>query len=170
MAKTINVSGRYGTHLPALIAVMAKSGGDVLELGMGVFSTPYLHYQCMLAKRHLTSYDNSSFWTKFFLRYGYQNPYHEIIQVNDWSEAKIEKPWDVVLVDQSPDDRRVIEIKNLANLARYIVIHDSNYDKRSRRIYHYQDIYPLFKYKRVWNLEANHATVLSNFVDLENLW
>lgn len=169
MAKNINISGNYGTHLGPLIATMAKTGGDVLELGMGVFSTPYLHYQCVLDKRHLTSYDNFPFWSNFFIDYGYQNPYHEIILIDNWAEAKIDKPWDVVLIDHT-DDRRALDAKRLANLARYIIIHDSNDDRRHRRIFHYSDIYPEFKYKRVWDLDKTHATVLSNFVDLENLW
>jgi hypothetical protein len=170
MAYKMNVSGRYGTHLPCLIKAMEKSYGDVLEMGMGLFSTPYLHYKCMLTGRKLVSYENSKEWAGFFLHYGYQNANHEINVIDDYEKVSIDKPWDVVLIDQTPDDNRTYTVKRLANLAKYIVIHDSNNDKRSRRIYHYQDIYPLFKYKAVWDKDSTHATVLSNFVDLADFW
>ena len=168
MAYKMNVSGNYGTHLPALIKAMEKSDGSVLELGMGLFSTPYLHYQCLLTKRKLVSYENSKSYMQFFLDYGYQNEYHEIIFVDKYEDAKIDKPWDVVLIDQTPDSSRVIEIKRLANLAKYLVIHDSN--GRYENVYHYSEIYPLFKYQTVWDKDANHATVLSNLVKLDNFW
>jgi hypothetical protein len=74
----------------------------------------------------------------------------------------------VVLVDQTPDSSRVEEIKRLANKAKYIVIHDSN--GRHNKIYHYDTIYPLFKYRTTWDKDGNHATVLSNFIDLEAFW
>ena len=61
----MNVSGRYGTHLPCLIKAMEKTTGDVLEMGMGIFSTPYLHYQCILTNRRLTSYENDKSWLQF---------------------------------------------------------------------------------------------------------
>lgn len=170
MAYNVNVSGRYGTHLPALIKAMEATTGDVLEMGMGLFSTPYLHYKCMLTGRKLVSYENSRTWAGFFLHYGYPNENHEINIVEDYNDAKIDKPWDVVLIDQTPDDNRTVATRRLANLAKYIIIHDSNNDKRSRRIYHYHDIYPLFKYRSVWDKDSNHATVLSNFVDLKDFW
>lgn len=169
MATNMNVSVNYGTHLPVLIAVMGKTSGDVLELGTGVFSTPYLHYTCMLSKRHLVSYDNSPEWDRF-IGY-YRSPDHEIVMVDDWEKADIERPWDVALVDHSPDPRRAIEVRRLANFAKYIVIHDSNESgERQYRNYHYSDIYPLFKYKKVWDKDRRHATVLSNFVSLDDLW
>ena len=164
----MNVSGNYGTHLPCLIQALSKTTGDVLELGMGVFSTPYLHYQVMLSNRKLVSYENFEEWLNFFVKYGYRNENHEIIHVDDYANAKIDKPWDVVLIDQTPDSSRIIEIRRLANLAKYIIIHDSN--KKNERIYHYSEIYPLFKYKTIWDKDSNHATVLSNFVNLENFW
>jgi hypothetical protein len=80
------------------------------------------------------------------------------------------KQWDVVLVDQTPDLSRKETVKKLANLAKYIVIHDSNDDRHGRRTYQYNEIYPLFKYKRVWDRDDRHATVLSNFYELDNLW
>jgi hypothetical protein len=168
MAYKMNVSGNYGTHLAALIKAMSKTDGDVLELGMGLFSTPYLHYQCMLSNRKLVSYVNFKSYAQFFLDYGYPNANHEIILIDDYAHAKINKPWDVVLIDQTPDTSRIIEAKRLANLAKYIIIHDSN--GRYEKIYHYSKIYPLFKYRTIWDKDSNHATVLSNFVELEDFW
>lgn len=170
MAYRLNISALYGTHLPALIKAMEKTSGDVLEMGMGVFSTPFLHYQCMLQNRQLTSYENSAAWAGFFLHYAYPNNNHKIVVLDDYTKADIERPWDVVLIDQTPDDNRTESIRRLANYAKYIVIHDSNNDKRSRRVYHYHDIYPLFKYRTVWDKDSKHASVLSNFVDLADFW
>lgn len=164
----MHVSGNYGTHLPCLIRAMEKTTGDVLELGMGVFSTPYLHYQCILSNRKLVSYENFKPWIQFFIDYKYECPNHEIVFVDDYANAKIDKPWDVVLIDQTPDSRRIVDVKRLANLARYIIIHDSNGSQD--KIYHYSEIYPLFKSKTIWNKDKNHATILSNFVDLVNFW
>jgi hypothetical protein len=147
---------------------MEKTTGDVLEIGTGVFSTPFLHYQCMLSNRKLVSYENCKEWMQFFIDYKYQNENHEVNFVEDYKDAKIEKYWDVVLVDQTPDTSRIETVKRLADLAKIIVIHDSN-DKMDN-IYHYSEIYPLFKYKTVWDKDSNHATVLSNFINLDNFW
>jgi hypothetical protein len=170
MAYRMNVSGNYGTHFPALIKAMEKTKGDVLELGMGIFSTPFLHYQCMLSGRKLVSYENFKNYAQFFLDYRYPNANHEIIIIDDYANAKIDKPWDVALIDQSPDAERIKAVKRLANFAKYIIIHDSNEDVKSEAIYHYSEIYPLFKYKTVWDKDKNHATVLSNFHDLTDFW
>lgn len=166
----MHVSGNYGTHLPCLIKAMSKTTGDVLELGMGVFSTPYLHYQCILSNRKLVSYENFRNWMQFFIDYHYECSNHEINFVENYADAKIDRPWDVVLIDLTPDSERVVAVKRLANLAKYIIIHDSNENDRYERTYHYSEIYPLFKYKTVWDKDRNHATVLSNFVDLTNFW
>lgn len=175
MSYKINLSGKYGTHLGPLIAVVNKTDGDILELGIGIFSTPYLHYQSLLSKRTLVSYDNDKNWVKKFAahpyyQHMYEGPYHKLIYVENWGDADIEKPWDVVLADHSPSERRKVDIKRLANLAQYIVIHDSNDDRHYQREYGYEEIYPLFKYKKVWDKDDNHATLLSNFHNLENLW
>jgi hypothetical protein len=46
--------------------------------------------------------------------------------------------------------------------------YDSN--EEHEKTYHYSEIYPLFKFKRVWDKDDRHATVLSNYSDLEDLW
>ena len=38
----------WGSHLPVLIHLMNHTTGDVLELGTGLYSTPYLHHACLL--------------------------------------------------------------------------------------------------------------------------
>lgn len=167
-------SGNYATHLGPLIACMNKTNGDVLELGMGLFSTPYLHYACTVDKRNLLSLENDPGWHRHFkgsqfMHFLYENDYHKIELVDNYENSPlINKEWDVVLVDQTPDLSRKETVKKLANLAQYIIIHDSN--EQYERVYHYSEIYPLFKYKRVWDLDDRHATVLSNFNDLEDLW
>lgn len=169
-------SGNYATHLAPLIACMNKTTGDVLELGMGLFSTPYLHYACTIAKRNLLSLENDKGWLRHFkgsefMHFLYENDYHKLEYVEVYEDSPlINKEWDVVLVDQTPDLSRKETCKKLANLAKYIIIHDSNDDRHGRRTYQYDEIYPLFKYKRVWTGDDRHATVLSNFVELDNLW
>jgi len=167
MATNMNVSIRYSTHLPMLLEAMERTTGDVLELGPGVFSTPILHWLCERDKRNLVTIESDKGWLKFCKQY-YQTDLHKFHHVKTWDEADslINKKWDVVLVDHSPSARRVEEIKKLANLAKYIVIHDAN--EWHERIYHLSTIYPLFKYKFIFEGAEPHVAVLSNFVDLEN--
>ena len=83
----MNVSGYYGTHLAPLIRAMERTTGPVLELGVGFFSTPYLHYACQSTGRHLTSYETSKTWAGCFTRYGYESDTHSIRVVKDWDDA-----------------------------------------------------------------------------------
>lgn len=167
-------SGNYATHLGALIACVNKTKGDILELGVGLFSTPYLHYVATGQKRNLLSLENDKGWLRHFkgsdfMHFLYGNEYHKLELVDVYEDSPlIDKEWDVVLVDQTPDLSRKETVKKLANKAKYIIIHDSN--EQHERTYHYSEIYPLFKHKRIWTLDDRHATVLSNFVELEDLW
>ena len=165
----MNVSLAYGTHLPCLIKAMEKTSGMVLELGTGLFSTPFLRYQCMLTGRLLVSYENYKEWYDFLLKYYKDNENHHIRFVNNYSEAPIEgTPWDVVLIDQTPDSSRTEEILRVKDRAKYIIIHDANLS--NDKVTHYSKIYPLFKYRTDWTGDNNRATVLSNIVPLEDFW
>ena len=162
----MNVSLKYGSHLGCLIQAFGKTTGDILEMGTGVFSTPYLHYACMLSKRNLVSYENYQEWFDFVKTY--ENDYHKVNFVEKYADAKIDRPWDIALIDQTPDFSRSEEIVRLKDLAKYIIIHDSN--PSNYKVNHYDKIYPLFKYKTDWNGDRNRTTVLSNLVDLEDFW
>jgi len=149
--------------------VVNRTSGDVLELGSGVFSTPILHWLCKKNKRNLLTIENDYKWHYFTRKY-YRTDQHKHIYVQNWDDASepISKEWDVVLVDHSPSERRVVEIRKLANLAKYIILHDS--DEQKERVYHYSTIYPLFKYRYDFKEVEPATTVLSNYEELTNLY
>jgi hypothetical protein len=167
MATNMNVSIRYSTHLPVLMEVMKRTTGDVLELGPGVFSTPVLHWLCEKHKRNLLTIETDKKWHEFCNKY-YRTEFHKHLWVEKWDDAgtAIKKQWDVVLADHSPSGRRMVEIARLANLAKYIVIHDA--DPAKDREYHLSEIYPLFKYKFYFGEVEPATVVLSNFIDLKD--
>ncbi len=169
MATNMKVSMRYSTFQPMLLEAMARTNGDVLELGAGIFSTPLLHWLCEKQKRNLLTIENDRGWFKFTRQY-LTSDHHKFLHVRNWDDADkyINKNWDVVLVDHSPSERRIVEIKKLANLAKYLVVHDSAPWKE--RDYHYSQIYPLFKYRFDFNLADHPTVVLSNFYDLKDFW
>lgn len=162
----MRVSTRYGTHLPVLMAAVERTAGAVLELGVGAFSTPYLHWACAFARRPLLSVESAgpyAEWAK-----SYNSDLHAVLAVNNFDAAPIESRfWDVALVDHSPSERRVVEIARLADRCRLVVIHDSN--GRYEQHYHYSTIYPLFRYKYDFNGLEPGTTVLSNFVEFGGL-
>ena len=162
------VSMKYSTHLPVLMKVMNNTSGDVLELGPGVFSTPVLHWMCESQRRNLLTVENDAKWS-WFCRQFFESKLHKHLLVRNWNDAKeaIDKEWDVVLVDHSPSERRVVEIALLANKAKYLVLHDADPGKDVTD-YHYSTIYPLFKHKYLFTEADHNVALLSNFVDLKD--
>lgn len=162
----------YGTHMPILARIMDITEGPVLELGMGIYSTPLLDMMCAVKKRMLISYDNDPVWFKENEKWA--SDYHKVIFVdeNGWEQIMIDYAygaphWTVVLVDHKPAKQRIKEIKRLANKADYILIHDS--EPESDRFFKYSWIYKLFKYRYDYTKCRPNTTVLSNFVDLSFL-
>jgi len=160
--KTSNDKG-WGTHLPVLIKIIGMTSGDVLEMGMGLYSTPFLHWACF-PDRKLVSYESDK--ECFELNKQYNEGLHEVHFVDNWDEADIDKSWCVAFIDHAPSRRRIIDIKKLAWRARYIVIHDT---QRNYKFCNYNEIWPLFKYRYDYKKAVPYTSVLSNFKDLSNL-
>jgi len=118
-----------------------------------------------MGRRTLYSYETNDFWYKKTN----QKPvdFHKAFLINrrEWDKAEIERPWGMVLVDHSPDERRWVEIKRLAHLAEYIVIHDSNLSEVKK--YGYEKIWNLFKYHYEYTKLNPNTAVVSNFHDLK---
>lgn len=158
------IKSEYSSHLPVLMRLVNDIRGPVLEMGVGIHSTPLLHWACF-EKAKLVSYENAPQYLRYFK--SYRSPWHDLILVKDWSEAKIEQYWWLAFIDHDPGIRRKEDIKRLANYAKYIVIHDTQLEKEDE--HHYEEIYPLFKYRFDYKKNLPHTSVLSNFVDLRNL-
>lgn len=157
-------SPTWATHIPILIKVMELSHGPVLELGMGIYSTPLLHILCQNSHRELASYEDVPHW--YEAHKNYRTRKHSINLVDKWERVPIEKThWGVVFIDHA-DNRRAIDAWR-ARYADYVILHDSN--DHNEKAYHYSRIYPSFKYRYNFRRLSPHTTVLSNFFDLADL-
>ena len=163
----INFNKEYGTYLPVLIKVVNNTDGPILELGMGMYSTPYLHWACKDKERELVSYDLNSEYFK--VNKQYESDYHKVFLTEDWDKIEIERLWDIVFIDVSPAEQRKELAKRVARHAKFVILHDS--DDNVDKLYRYSEIYNLFKYKYRYNYLAvkPNTVVLSNFVNLNFL-
>lgn len=152
-----------GSHLPLLIKLINVSQGPVLELGMGMYSTPYLHWACYESKRRLVSYESNPDWFMFAQKF--RTDFHDINCISDWDSADLSGNWSVALVDHEPTHRRGFEISKIIN-SEYIVVHDTQ--KRvviKTRMY---KVFRKFKYRYQYAVPRAEVTILSNIHNLAN--
>lgn len=159
----ISYSVGNGTHLPVLMRAMEITHGRVVEFGAGFFSTPYLHWQTFLQKRKLITFENNLEFIKLFDRY--KTEWHEVVPVSDWDAIDLSGEWSVALIDHAPKERRIEEIKRLADTCNYIVIHDTQ--GRRENVFHYRDTLATFKYRKDFTSVRPYTTVVSNRLSLD---
>ena len=112
-----------GSHLPALVPCVVTTDGPVLELGLGIFSTPVLHSLCY-GSRKLLSIDTDETAIYNFCQLSERE--HEIRLDFDYrSLNEIGKEfWSVVFIDNWPSERRAADVLNFTH-ADFVVIHDA---------------------------------------------
>lgn len=152
----------WDNHRFLLWPALEATNGEVIEMGMGQGSTPFLHSYCKDAGRPLFSYENSLDWAMKFQDLIAEN--HKILHVNDWDyvSGRHENP-DVVLIDHAPGERRYIDVQRFANSAKIIVIHDS---EPAATGYMMDRIWGLFKFRKDYQSPGAWATAVSNFIDV----
>jgi hypothetical protein len=156
---------RWGSHLPILDKVINHTTGNVLELGMGIYSTPYLFWMCLAKNRTLTSYDNN---VKYYSMVGKtNNPQHKSYLIEDWDSLELTEQWDVAFIDVDPIPKRAELAKKLMFNARFVILHDTQ--ERDEKYYNYSSIYPLFVYRYDYKKFMPNTSVLSNFERLDFL-
>lgn len=156
----------WSSHIAMLIKVLQNSTGPVLELGMGLFSTPVLHWMCKDMDRELVSYENEEKYFNIDLDYKRGN--HNVLLVKDWDDAKVEdKHWGMAFVDHAPARRRKIEIERLKDIADFVIVHDTQ--PQDNKFYHFDHVFKKFKYRFDYKKASPNTTVLSNFHDLSFL-
>jgi len=158
----MRIHAKHASHLPAVIDALQRTEGDVLELGTGLYSTFALHWLCLYWDRRLVSYEHDLQYYRV-VEHCWAD-WHELYKINRWEQADIERPWGVALVDHGPPERRKIEIARLADHAQVIIAHDTQSNQRHH--YHYDEVWPSFKYLRSYNKARPHSVMASNFVDV----
>jgi len=156
----------WSSHYPILIKVMQQTSGDVLELGIGMFSTPLLHWMCFDMGRNLVSYEHVR---KYYdMHKHFHKSFHQVnfVENNDWDAIDIDKPWSVAFVDHGHRRRRE-ETKRLVKNTQFVIIHDTQ--PEDDRLYGLANVYPRFKYRFNYTKEKPWTTVLSNFVNLSEV-
>lgn len=153
----------WGSHIPMLVKVLPKTIGSVLELGMGISSTPILHALCADQGKVLISLENEKHFVDMFRKYNTVS--HDIYLVNDWDKVPHSKHG-IVLVDHKPDHRRKVEALKFKD-SEFVILHDT--EPENDDLYRYSEIYPEFKYRFDYKKFKIHTTVLSNTYDLNFL-
>lgn len=152
-----------GSHLPILMKLVQVTSGPILELGSGIYSTPFLHWHCFLTKRLLITYENNPQYIGYALQF--KTDFHHVYFTSDWDLVYLNRPWSIAFVDHSPAERRAIEIRRLIH-ADYIVAHDTENSQASK--YGYNSILKLFKYCYKFNEIRPNTTIFSNKHDVRH--
>lgn len=161
---------KVGSHIPVLMKLLLAdfgtySLGDVLEMGTGIYSTPFLHWTCEHLGLNLFSYESEANFYDYAKQFATDT--HDIRKVENWDDADIERNWFIALIDHSPGKRRITDIMRIANYANYIVVHDT--ECRQDKHYNYKSIFPNFKYRRDFTNFGVQTTVLSNKFSLDGI-
>ncbi len=150
----------YGTHYVPLAVAVARTAGPVLELGMGDHSTPLLHLLCH--DRLLVSADSNARWMS---RYdAFRSATHQLHAVDNWDRWDVidQHEWSVCFIDCSPTPQRVELLERLKGRARYIVIHDTDPDVDSARVFAFEGALNRFRYRSDYRVFRPFTTIVSD--------
>jgi hypothetical protein len=151
-----------GSHLPVLMKIVSMTSGPILELGCGIYSTPFLYWACYPTKRRLVTYEHNPKYYNFVNLT--KSDFHEVNCISNWGSIDLSESWSVAFVDHESDKKRGEEVKRLIH-ADYVVAHDTE-KRRYRRRYGYTQILDLFKYHYQYIDVFPNTSVWSNKHDL----
>lgn len=139
-------------HRHLLWEALELTTGAVVEFGSGLGSTPFLKKYCKDTDRVFTSYDSNQEWA---------NKTGAIV-VADWEKINL-KGVDVLFLDHAPGERRQFDLVKYKDIAKIIVIHDS--EPIGAGNYQVRQHFGKFKYIKEFQSDGAWATMLSNFIE-----
>lgn len=162
----------WDNHRYLLWDALEATSGEVVEMGIGHGSTPFLREYCKDKGRILYSYENNFEWFKKFQHM--TDEFHKVFHITDWDEVSMRHLCpSVVLVDQAPGERRHIDVQRFAMKAQFIVIHDSEPAATGYMMWpneknteNPQGVWHLFKYVRHHKSPGAWASIASNFIEV----
>jgi len=155
----------FSTHQPVVIHLLNTiNQGDVLEFGMGWYSTPIMHLICGLQGRTLLSVDTDKEWADKFE--AYKAPWHKValtgqVPLLSGTHPMFDHHYSVAFVDAAPAEIRQPVIVKLKDIADYIIVHDSECTFQGREnVYKYD--FSMFKHVMHFKPMNPATSVLSN--------
>jgi len=151
----------YGTHIPWLVACVARTEGPVVELGAGDYSTYTLHVLCHAMGRPLVTIETNREWLDRYAEL--RGPAHSLLCPERYSDVE---PWScgVVFIDTKPGEIRGDLLRKWRGHADIAIIHDSEHAQ-----YGYAPTIAEFKYRADCYRLRPATTALSDTIDLSFL-
>ena len=165
-----------GTHMSMFLTAVMYTGGPILELGAGDYSTPLLHAVCSRDKRYLVTADTSMnllsnfidlqrSWHAFHYVPVYEDDWASNPKPDRWDHVGGETDWSVVIINHRPGERRVKDIERLRPHTEIFVIHDTQ-----ERGYGYDSILGSFKYGYRDERYATQTIMVSDTIDVSQFF
>jgi len=155
----------WASHMPVFFACAALQGGDVLELGAGLYSTPPLHYMCRVQGRRLITIETAASWLNELI--DYRNGWHQMMASKTPSqEDALGWEYGIALVDCAAQHRRPC-IKRLHHVP-MVVIHDT--EEMHARTYKWEGVLDEYEYRADFIVSPwswVRTTVLSDTIDVD---
>lgn len=151
----------WSNHRHLLWDALELTSGDVIELGCGDGSTPFLSRYCKARGRMLYSYEGDLDWYDRMKMY--REDHHKVIYVKNWDDVSAGHVLcGVVLIDHAPGERRKVDIQRFAQTASIIVAHDT--EPAADHGYQMRPVLRTFKYMRDFTSDGAWASIASNFI------
>lgn len=181
----------FSTHQPLLVAALLNTQGPILEMGGGYYSTPIVSAFANAQHREAHTIETGAAVYELLKRFS--SSFHKIWPLNGYDfaadgrfmpradttraeyieiQARFladfcnERPqrWSVVFIDQAPGYLRVPAIEHFADIADFIITHDTE-----EVAYGYEPCLSTFRYRWDTRLHVPHTTIVSNFNVCERL-
>jgi len=140
-------------HRILLWEAMEYTQGKVVEFGSGHGSTPFLRLHLQQRKRPFESYEHNKEWAELT----------GATLIEDWEQTN-PTDIDVLFIDHAPGERRQFDLLKYKDLAKIIVIHDS--EPTGAGDYKVRQHFDSFKYCVEVGTDGCWATMLSDTIDL----
>jgi hypothetical protein len=176
----------YGSGLIPLLASALITQGDILELGMGFFSTALLNKVAVTLNRTVVSVDSNREWIAKLSQYVINScnttncsGIHRHVfaeNIGEMHAIGADKTWGLVLVDHRVAEERYIDVKRFAARAQIVLAHDAENMADHMYLYKRKRVRRHFKYGCKFSMFGDikkktytSTLILSNYIDLDFL-
>ena len=166
-----NIGGlAAASHVHVWNRFLEVEKGDVLELGGGANSTPFISSR--IPDHELVTMETSKEWyDRIVAAKWHVGEKHRAVFVQDWDTYDwswvTSKRWKYIFIDHSPGDHRIVEVVRLLPFCDYMVIHDTDADRGKGGAYGWSRVEKIPKYwvEYLENWTDPSTTVCSNYHD-----